>query len=102
MYSSELRERVCASLSIHICLEALLDSYGASQLAALSRKLTDECKRVAPGRFNEQLNEFDVVLHDAADFSFGVPDEGELLITTSGDGLMPSGCEGSAGLPNFR
>lgn len=46
----------------------------------------------------EFLDEFDVASHDAADFSFGAPDEGELLITALGDGLMPSNTEGSAGL----
>lgn len=44
-------------------------------------------------------DEFNVVLHDAAEFSFGAPDEDELSIATSGDGLMPSNAEDSAGLP---
>lgn len=46
-------------------------------------------------------DEFGVALHDAADFSFGVPDEDELSITASVDGLMPSDSEDSPGLSNL-
>lgn len=48
----------------------------------------------------EFSDEFDVASHDAAEFSFGVPDEDELSITALGNGLMLFNAEDSARLPH--
>lgn len=45
-------------------------------------------------------DEFDGASHDAAEFSYGAPDEDELSITALGNGLMLFNAEDSAELPH--